>query len=574
MATNRYISQAHRPEQNLYEDLIIESIQFYGQDVYYLPREIVNKDQIFLDDVPSRFSDSYKIEMYVENTGGFDGEGDMFTKFGIELRDQATFIVARKRWRNLIGDYLEAQKFRPREGDLIFLPMSQSIFQIMKVETETPFYQLSQLPTFRLQCELFEYSDEDFDTGIDGIDVVEAESAFKYKLTMALASQFTAQLTAEIDYLGRVVDLDIVNPGVGYITPPTVTVAAPEPELERIFGNSSLSVLKGRGEDDQYDLLGPNGSIEFFALPAVFPAPGEQDIFFVTGGNQDNELAKMLLIGIDENGYIGYSSYDNGGASTITLTAAQVTLGLWQHIAFFTEGTDIKIFINGSLSDTITMPFTNDFFTLSGFALGANAARTVDGISWNAFKGYIDEFRAQVGDFATLLTPRLDGLGDLIIPITEFEPDAKDAHLEHYNGTTAEVTVDITGGQVVGGEITNQGLLYNSAPSVTVAAPAAGGSFFTGQTVTQSNGSYTMKGEVSEWNSDTLELTIVHNGATDGKFHEWMTEVVVSTDTATWIPVAIEEIQDIQVESQNEIFSDFASDFLDFSEQNPFGDPI
>ena len=183
MATNRYISQAHRPEQNLYEDLIIESIQFYGQDVYYLPREIVNKDQIFLDDVPSRFSDSYKIEMYVENTGGFDGEGDMFTKFGIELRDQATFIVARKRWRNLIGDYLEAQKFRPREGDLIFLPMSQSIFQIMKVETETPFYQLSQLPTFRLQCELFEYSDEDFDTGIDGIDVVEAESAFKYKLT-------------------------------------------------------------------------------------------------------------------------------------------------------------------------------------------------------------------------------------------------------------------------------------------------------------------------------------------------------------------------------------------------------
>ena len=154
----------------------------YGQDVYYLPREIVNQDSIFLDDVPSRFSTSYVVEMYIENATGFDGEGDLFTRFGVELRDQATFVVSRKRWQNLIGSHLTEKNFRPREGDLIFLPLSKSIFEIRKVETETPFYQISDLPTFRMQCELFEYSDEDFDTDVVDIDTVEKEAAFQYVL--------------------------------------------------------------------------------------------------------------------------------------------------------------------------------------------------------------------------------------------------------------------------------------------------------------------------------------------------------------------------------------------------------
>ena len=184
MATNRYFKQKVRSEQNLFEDLVIESLQMFGQDVYYLPREIVNKDKIFLDDVPSRFSDAYKVEMYIENTEGFEGEGDLFTKFGIELRDQATLIVSRRSWVQLVGKRLEVANFRPREGDLIYLPMSESMFEVRRVETETPFYQLKDLPTFRLQCELFEYSDEDFDTGVDTIQDVETENSFKYHLEL------------------------------------------------------------------------------------------------------------------------------------------------------------------------------------------------------------------------------------------------------------------------------------------------------------------------------------------------------------------------------------------------------
>ena len=184
MATNPYFKQGVRSEQNVYEDIIIEALKMYGQDVYYLPREIVNKDKIFGDDVPSRFGSSYKVEMYIENTEAFDGEGDLFTKFGIELRDQANFIVSRKRWKQLVGNRLSENNFRPREGDLIYLSLSNSMFEIRRVETEAPFYQLSQLPTFRMQCELFEYNDEDFDTGIDAIQEIEVESAFQYALTL------------------------------------------------------------------------------------------------------------------------------------------------------------------------------------------------------------------------------------------------------------------------------------------------------------------------------------------------------------------------------------------------------
>lgn len=174
MATNIYFNAGVKSEQNLYEDIVIESLKMYGQDVYYIPRDIVNKDPIFADDIPSRFNSSYRIEMYIENTQGFDGQGDLFTKFGVEIRDQATFIVARKRWSQTVKKYdNEITGIRPREGDLVYLTLSNSLFEIMKVEHEQPFYQLSNLPVYRLQCELFEYNDEQLDTGIESIDDIE-----------------------------------------------------------------------------------------------------------------------------------------------------------------------------------------------------------------------------------------------------------------------------------------------------------------------------------------------------------------------------------------------------------------
>ena len=182
---NIYFSAGARSEQNLYEDLVIESLKIYGQDVYYLPRDIVNEDRILGDDVPSKFNSSHKIEMYIENIEGYDGEGDLFSRFGVEIRDEATFVVARKRWKQTVARYdNEITGERPREGDLIYIPLSSTLFQITHVEHEQPFYQLSNLPVYKLRCTLFEYNDEDLDTGIASIDNIETKYAYTYVLEL------------------------------------------------------------------------------------------------------------------------------------------------------------------------------------------------------------------------------------------------------------------------------------------------------------------------------------------------------------------------------------------------------
>ncbi len=195
---NLYFSAGARSEQNLYEDLIIESIKIYGQDLYYLPRDLVNVDDVFREDPVSSFNSNYLLEMYVDNIDGFDGEGDLFTKFGVEIRDQVTFTVAKRRWQQTVMRYdNEIQGIRPLEGDLVFTPFSKKIFQIMHVEHEQPFYQLNNLPVFKLQCELFEYNDEDFDVPNDAIGQLERDASFRYDLS--LTQGITASAKVELD---------------------------------------------------------------------------------------------------------------------------------------------------------------------------------------------------------------------------------------------------------------------------------------------------------------------------------------------------------------------------------------
>ena len=185
MARNPNFRQAVKSEQNLYEDIIIESMKIYGQDVYYLPRTIVNENTILGEDVASSFTSAYKIEMYLENTEGFEGEGDLFTKFGVEIRDEATFIVARKRWSQTVASSSNAITIlRPKEGDLIWLQLSNKLFEILHVEHESPFYQLSNLPTYKMRCQLFEYSGEDLDTGITDINSIQSDFGYRVSLTM------------------------------------------------------------------------------------------------------------------------------------------------------------------------------------------------------------------------------------------------------------------------------------------------------------------------------------------------------------------------------------------------------
>ena len=184
MPTNVFFNHAVNTEQHLYEDLVVESLRFYGHETYYLPREVVEEDTILGEDVQAHFGDAYGVEMYLENTDGFEGEGDLMSKFGIQVRDTATFVLSLRTWERFISlDSNLATSLRPNEGDLIYFPLSGSMFEIKFVEHENPFYQVGKLFVFKLQCELFEYSGEDFDVG-GAIDLIETENAYTIDMTM------------------------------------------------------------------------------------------------------------------------------------------------------------------------------------------------------------------------------------------------------------------------------------------------------------------------------------------------------------------------------------------------------
>ena len=194
MPRNVYFSQAVKSEQNLYEDLIIESLKIFGQDAYYLPRTIINRDDIFGEDSSSSFDDAYMIEAYIENPEGFEGEGDLYSKFGLEIRDEANFIISRRQWQKFIGTHYSNITYpKPDEGDLIYLPLSNSFFEIKFVEEEQPFYQLSNLPVYKLSCALFESNDEQIDTGGAAIDSTTIKNTYQVGIdvTVTAGNHFT-----------------------------------------------------------------------------------------------------------------------------------------------------------------------------------------------------------------------------------------------------------------------------------------------------------------------------------------------------------------------------------------------
>jgi len=188
MPTNVYFNHAVKTEQHLYEDLVVESLRFYGHDVLYLPREIVEEDSILNDDIQSTFGDAYSVEMYLENTEGFEGEGDLVSKFGVQIQEEATFIMSLRTWERFISlDSNLATSLRPNEGDVIYFPLTGSMFEIRFVEDQDPFFQLGKMFVFKMRCSLFEYGGEDFDTGT-AADLVEADSAYTIELTMNTGS--------------------------------------------------------------------------------------------------------------------------------------------------------------------------------------------------------------------------------------------------------------------------------------------------------------------------------------------------------------------------------------------------
>ena len=226
-------------EQTFIENLIVESIELYGQDVYYLPRTYVNRDTILNEVESSEFTQALTVRAYVNNVEGWEGQGELLSKFGVRIEDKTTFIFSRKKFEEKVDDNATLNvEGRPNEGDLIWFPATKHLFEINFVEAERPFYQLGKGYVWECQCELFEYSDEELDTGVAEIDAIETALAVAIKLVMdaggtgdftvgeeIVGDLYRAAATATVSG-GAVTAITVTDGGEHYKSalPPTVTI--------------------------------------------------------------------------------------------------------------------------------------------------------------------------------------------------------------------------------------------------------------------------------------------------------------------------------------------------------------
>lgn len=291
--TNVYFSHGTRNEQYLIEDLIIESLKIYGNEIFYIPRTLVSKDNILGEDRLSKFKSSFPVEMYFENVDSFGGQGAFIQKFGLMIEQSATLVVARRRWEQLVGRYGQTTiPTRPCEGDLIYFPLSKGLFEIKFVQHQDPFYQLGKLYVYKLQVELFQYSSEQIDTGIKEIDAFESLKTFSTDSTRNPTS--------------RVVKINITNSGTGYTTPPSIVFSSSSG-----YGATATAVLGVGLNTGKIVSINITQSGQRYQTPPL--------ISFVGGGGINAAAISITDIDIDK-------SSDNFGKNNEFKTAANTVI--------------------------------------------------------------------------------------------------------------------------------------------------------------------------------------------------------------------------------------------------------
>jgi hypothetical protein len=325
---NPFFLQGSKTEQGLVQDLINEQLKIYGVDVYYLPRQYVTEKTIIKEVIESQFNFAYPIEAYIDSYEGYSGQGTILSKFGIQELDDLTLIVSRERWETYISELIkniENIKIsnRPKEGDLIYFPYGNRIFEIKYVEHEKPFYQLRKNYVYELRCELFRYQNEVINTGIDFIDNPEEiggdgdgtgddlTDRTQYAITQTLqlvgVGSTASAVTAVVN--GGVRFVTITNRGSGYKTPPTVAFSTAPSGGTTAVGIATMI-------DGIVDLCEPSPSLlrvqGVQLVNTGFGYTVTPKISFIGGGGGGAEA--VATIG---NGIVGIITITNGGSGYI-----------------------------------------------------------------------------------------------------------------------------------------------------------------------------------------------------------------------------------------------------------------
>ena len=262
MAKNPYFKFGTNSEQNIVENLIIECLQIYGQEMFYIPRTLVSKDEILGEDRLSEFKNAYPIEMYFENVDGFGGNGAFMSKFGLMIEQSATLVVARKRWQQAVAQYGQTiLPNRPAEGDLLYFPLTGGLFEIKFVQHQNPFYQIGKLYTYKLDIELFQYASERIDTGYGVIDDFESLKTF--------------DIDPSVTKFGMIDSIQVTNMGENYTT-------------------ATVTITSTTGKNATATAVISNGSIS--AINVTNPGTGYKDATVVIAGDGTDASATATLI--------------------------------------------------------------------------------------------------------------------------------------------------------------------------------------------------------------------------------------------------------------------------------------
>ena len=330
---NPYFLQGSSSEQRLVQDLINEQLRMYGQDIVYIPRNIINKNTILKEITSSKFDDSFRIEAYLVNYEGFGGQGDILSKFGVKTTDEVTFIISKERYEDFISPFISLNpqiqlKSRPEEGDLIYLPLDNTIFEIKYVEGKKPFYQLNNLYVYELRCEVMDYEADDvINTSINEVDESVKDFGYITKLIMvglgATSASATVELASNLTPAGgsSVSRIDLINDGTGYLSVPIVAISTASSGGVNATAVAIMTSRSGQTGSSIDKILIINPGIGYTVVPTVSIISSSGSGGIATAIISSGSLGPINLI----DGGVGYSTAPIVAISTAPVGGTNAT---------------------------------------------------------------------------------------------------------------------------------------------------------------------------------------------------------------------------------------------------------
>ena len=536
---NPFFLQGSQSEQRLVQELINEQLRMYGVDVTYIPRKIVNRDTILNEVETSKFDDNYTIEAYVNTYEGHSGAGDILTKFGMSLRDELTITISKERFDDFIAMFIEGESddeiivsSRPREGDLIYFPLGQRLFEVKFVEHEDPFYQLGKNYVYQLKCELFEYEDEVIDTSIDEIDTQIQDEGYITTLKLIGIGE-TASVSA-VTNSGYVRQLFLNNDGSGYTSTPIIQ-----------FDDSPVSGGTATAVAITTSVAGVRSIKEILLTNAGFGYTSAPEITIYGGGGVG--AAATASIEPTEKGVVSIALVDGGsGYPTVpTITVAHPNVG-----AVATASTTNGVITSLTLTNPGTGYSTAPTVTLSTPSSGINTATATATIG--------------AGGTVTDLTIVSGGSGyDAPVTVTISNEES------NKTGVRATARAEVSSGNILTAvRIINPGIGYTANPTITVANPPAIsgiGTFQFNEVITGSSSGTTAR--VKEWipSTKTLKISYVDGTFTNGEL------IVGAASSATFAVDLYTNDDTYDKYTDNDSIETEADLIVDFTESNPFG---